>query len=177
MSPRRRVPGTQAIEYRKDSLRTQRCSRCHAERQMSVLVRNFNATEQLYPIMVGQDLVGLLCHECVQPVEVAIQRLFPGRNGFPFVGEFGELLPEPRCELGHLLVYAHDGRGMVCETCDSVERKAQCAAPGDCSPEKPCSVCRSLFDDLIGDALRAEPRCEVCGFNAPECRCANVVRE
>lgn len=128
---------------------------------MSQLIRNFNATEQLYPIMVGQDLVGMLCHECVQAVEVHIQSAFPQRHAFPFVGERGELLPAPRCELGHPLVYAHDGRGMVCETCD-VE-----PSPGE----------RPWFDNLIADSLRGEPRCDVCGFNTPDCRCLNVVRD
>lgn len=117
----RPIPGVQALEYRVDGKRTQRCSKCHATREQSPLVRNLNAAEQMYPIMVGQDLVGILCHECVASMEQAIQAMFPDRHAFPFVDDRGRLMPTPVCELQHALVYSEDGRGMVCPTCD-VER-------------------------------------------------------
>lgn len=120
----RPIPGVQALEYKgADGVRTQRCSRCHGERKMSALVRNLSAAEQMYPIMVGQDLVGVLCADCVYSTERHIQALFPDGHAFPFVGERGELLPTPRCEQGHALSYSDDGRGMVCTQCDVLPRE------------------------------------------------------
>ncbi len=118
----RPIPGVQALEYRVDGKRMQRCSKCHAQREQSPLIRNASAEEQLYPIMVGQDLVGILCHECVQSTEVSIQALFPARHAFPFVDERGRLIPNPACERGHALVYSEDGRGMACPVCDNPRR-------------------------------------------------------
>lgn len=155
----RPIPGVQSLEYRRDGQRWQRCSRCQAERSMSALVLTpgLNAADAMYPIMVGQDLVGVLCHECVHATELHIQSLFPDRHAFPFVDDRGRLMPTPRCELGHALIYSDDGRGMVCERCDVLPREP--------------------FRDPIGDALRAEPRCARCGFNEPDCRCPEGLRD
>lgn len=118
----RPIPGVQALEFRRDGQRCQRCSRCQRERPLSPLVLT-NAAETMYPIMVGQDLVGILCHECVMATERHIQSLFPDGHAFPFVDDRGRLMPTPRCELGHTLVYSSDGRGMVCDQCDVLPRE------------------------------------------------------
>ena len=116
----RPIPGVQSLEYRRDGQRRQRCSRCHAERSVSVLVHSqFNASDQVYPIMVGQDLVGVLCSSCVMPFETALQATFPDGQAYPWVDSRGVLMPTPRCDDGHVLVYASDGRSMVCPTCDA----------------------------------------------------------
>lgn len=118
----RPIPGVQALEFRRDGQRYQRCSRCQRERAMSSLVMP-NAAETMYPIMVGQDLVGVLCSGCVHATELHIQSIFPDRHAFPFVDDRGRLIPTPRCELGHALVYSDDGRGMVCQQCDVLPRE------------------------------------------------------
>lgn len=69
--------------------------------------------------MVGNDLVGVACPECVLSVERHIQAMFPDGHAFPFVNDRGELLSTPRCENGHALIYAVDGRSMVCQQCDA----------------------------------------------------------
>ena len=114
----RPIPGVQALEYRKDGRMCQRCSRCQREIAMSRLALSTNAAEHMYSIMVGQDLVGVICHECVFSTERHIQALFPDSHAFPFVDDRGQLMPTPRCENGHPLVYSQDGRGMVCDQCD-----------------------------------------------------------
>lgn len=115
----RPIPGVQSLEYRKNGLVTQRCSRCHQERSQSSLFVRPDPVTQMQPVMVGSDLVGVVCHDCVHSIEKHIQAVFPDRHAFPFVSDRGELLPTPRCELGHTLVYAADGRSMVCEQCDA----------------------------------------------------------
>lgn len=115
-----RPTGIPAIEYRKGARRFQRCSRCQREREISSLVLSTERVnlDSFAPVMVGQGLCGILCNDCVHSVEMHIQAIFPDRHAFPFTdAATGELLPNPRCELGHPLVYAHDGSGMVCEQC------------------------------------------------------------
>lgn len=117
----RPIPGVPSLQFRKDGVSTQRCSRCHRQHQQSALFVRQDPATQLQPIMVGNDLVGVLCSDCVYSVERSIQQLFPEGHAFPFVNDKGELLPAPRCELGHTLIYAADGGSMICEQCD-VER-------------------------------------------------------
>jgi hypothetical protein len=120
----RPIPGSVAIEYRNGSLRCQRCSRCHREQQQSSLVLDAARTNALglAPVMVGQDLIGIVCADCVQAVERHIQSVFPDGHAFPFVDAAGQLLPTPRCACGTALVWTEDGRGMACTQCD-VERQ------------------------------------------------------
>lgn len=115
----RPIPGVgQALEYSKDGLRTMRCSLCHAERSQSPLVRQLARDEQLSPITVGDALLGVLCAACSPKFTAHVLAFFPESTAFPFVSERNELLPTPRCELGHALRYADDGRGMFCIVCD-----------------------------------------------------------
>lgn len=113
----RPIPGVQALEYRKDGARTQRCSRCHRERSQSQLLVPQQSTS-FNPIIVGNSLVGIVCGDCQHSIERHIQAVFPDLHAFPFVDERGRLMPNPRCENGHALVYRDDGRGMVCPECD-----------------------------------------------------------
>lgn len=115
---RRPIPGVgPALEYLHDGMRTQRCSKCHAQRsESSLLLRD--QPDRFRPIMVGEYLLGLLCDECTEAFYSHVQTAFPDRHAFPFVTERGELLPNPRCELGHALVYSPDGREMLCRICD-----------------------------------------------------------
>ena len=121
----RKVDGVQALEFRENGRRTQRCSRCHRKRQQRQLLLPTTGSDglDLVPIMVGQDLCGMLCADCIHSVEMHIQAVFPDRHAFPFVDSRGELLPTPRCDQGHALIYAHDGSGMVCEQCDVLPRE------------------------------------------------------
>lgn len=106
--------GGVSIEYRVDGKRMQRCSLCHATVEHSPLLLRVSPSEQLHPVMVGADLVGVLCQGCVPKLEMAIQHLFPDSHAFPFVDERQELMPTPRCEHGHALVFSDDGLSMVC---------------------------------------------------------------
>lgn len=125
----RPIVGGQCINYRKGSRTFQRCSRCQREREMSALVGL--AFEKYVPIMVGQDLLGMLCADCVHAAETHIQAIFPDRHAFPFCDERGQLLPTPRCENGHVLAYTEDGSGMVCTQCDVPELSAHGAGAVD----------------------------------------------
>jgi hypothetical protein len=129
----RPIPGTQSLEYRKGNRRFQRCSRCQREKDMSpalvLHVDRVNASE-FAPIMVGNDLVGIVCPDCVQATETHIQSMFPESHAWPFIDPMGELLPTPRCECGMPLVYTQDGRQMTCKQCDvqQVEKWAESTA-------------------------------------------------
>lgn len=116
----RPIPGIgQALEYRNaEGQRAQRCSKCHRERAQSSLVLAQRDEQQFHPIMVGQDLLGVLCSECQPDFYAHVQSAFPDFHAFPFVAHNGEALPNPRCERGHSLRYTDDGRGMVCMKCD-----------------------------------------------------------
>ena len=111
-------PGQLSIEYRStDGKRFQRCSRCHDAHEMSpLLLRESKST--LKPIMVGNDLVGLICDSCLHVTERIIQQLFPDQHAFPFVDGRFQLLPNPRCEKGHPLIYTEDGNSMTCHQCN-----------------------------------------------------------
>lgn len=126
----RPIPGAQAIEYRKGPTRFQRCSRCQQEQAQSSLVLDTKHAATHHAVMVGPDLVGIVCAGCVAAVEQHVLGLWPDKHAFPFVDAAGQLLPTPRCEAGHALVYAHDGSGMVCEQCD-VERSFHGSGPVD----------------------------------------------
>lgn len=117
----RPIPGTPSLEYRNGAQRYQRCSRCHRERALSSLVLSTEraSLQTLNPIMVGNDLVGVLCDDCVHSVERYVQSLFPDGHAFPFVDATGQLMPTPRCDdCGMPLVFGDDGSCMVCPQCD-----------------------------------------------------------
>lgn len=127
------IPGVQTVQYRNGRHRAQRCSKCHTEQADTALVLARNHGPMMVPIMVGNDLVGILCTDCVPVVESLIQRtMFPDGHAFPFVDERGELLETPRCEKGHPLVFADDGRSMVCTREDEHDESVRDTGAEDC---------------------------------------------
>ena len=127
---KRRMLGVRALDYRRDGRRYQRCSRCHAERDMAapVLYRlgEETPTNAMDVLMLGQNLLGFICRACVLETSRHILELFPHGHGFPFVDQHGQLQPVSRCtDCKAPLVFSNDGRTVLCPQCDGPETPAE----------------------------------------------------
>ena len=130
--PKRPNTALRALDYRKRTGgRWQRCSRCHAEHELTApvlynvggqqLERSAESVPSLMPLMLGQDLLGFICGKCFYSTCQHVVSIFPDAQGFPHVDRDGMLLPAPRCECGTPLHYSNDGRELLCAQCDGSE--------------------------------------------------------